>query len=178
MGTFFKDLLLFSGYGHISPSDVNGQIACVLYTTLGLPIILIFLGKIGVVMAKSLKYIYSRGCCRWCRARRKLTEFLVKKEAKLDFQLKDEEVGQEEYMPTDFVRFPIFSSFHDLNGCKLDCSSNCGYFGRDGNLPHHRCCHLSVMGRMVHLRFILLCFCYFDHLRIWGHGSWTVSFVL
>eukprot|EP00093_Oithona_nana_P014247 14247.XXX_718806_720209_1 [CDS] Oithona nana genome sequencing. len=101
------NLLLFSGYGHISPSDVNGQIACVLYTTLGLPIILIFLGKIGVVMAKSLKYIYSRGCCRWCRARRKLTEFLVKKEAKLDFQLKDEEVGQEEYMPTDFIAVPI-----------------------------------------------------------------------
>ena len=98
--------LTLIGYGHISPSDVNGQLACVLYTIIGLPIILIFLGKIGGVMAKSLKYIYSRGCCRWCRARRKLSEFLGKNEVP-DFQLKDEEVGQEEYMPTDFVRFLI-----------------------------------------------------------------------
>ena len=103
---FCMTTLTLIGYGHISPSDVNGQLACVLYTIIGLPIILIFLGKIGGVMAKSLKYIYSRGCCRWCRARRKLSEFLGKNEAP-DFQLKDEEVGQEEYMPTDFVRFLI-----------------------------------------------------------------------
>ena len=104
---FCMTTLTLIGYGHISPSDVNGQLACVLYTIIGLPIILIFLGKIGGVMAKSLKYIYSRGCCRWCRARRKLSEFLGKNEVP-DFQLKDEEVGQEEYMPTDFVRFSYF----------------------------------------------------------------------
>ena len=74
-----------------------------MYTAVGLPIILIFLGKIGGVMAQALKYIYSRGCCRWCRARRKIAEFLGKNEPKTDFKLKDEEVGPEEYMPTDFV---------------------------------------------------------------------------
>ena len=74
-----------------------------MYTAVGLPIILIFLGKIGGVMAQALKYIYSRGCCRWCRARRKIAEFLGKNEPKIDFNLKDEEVGLEEYMPTDFV---------------------------------------------------------------------------
>ena len=56
-----------------------------------------FLGKIGGVMAKALKYSYSRLCCRWCRVRRKWEE----DQDGLAISLKNEDVGQESYMPTD-----------------------------------------------------------------------------
>ena len=102
---FCMTTLTLIGYGHIAPSDVGGQMACVLYAIFGLPIIMIFLGNIGGVMAKSLKYIYSRLCCRWCRARRKVAEFMGRNEEIGQFRLRDEEVGQEDYMPTDFVSF-------------------------------------------------------------------------
>ena len=81
--------------------------ACVLYAIMGLPIILIFLGNIGGLMAKTLKYIYSRFCCRWCRARRKVAEFLGKNEEIGHFSIRDDEIGQEDYMPTDFVSFKV-----------------------------------------------------------------------
>ena len=40
------------GYGHIAPSDESGQLTLVLYTILGLPMMMVFLANIGGAMAK------------------------------------------------------------------------------------------------------------------------------
>lgn len=53
-------------------------------------------------MGNALKYIFSRICCRWCRVRRKRSEFLVDNSTKVS--LKDDPVGEEEYMPTQEVK--------------------------------------------------------------------------
>ena len=104
MSNNFKSetIWIFSGYGHIAPSNENGQLLCILYTLIGLPIMFAFLGKIGGVMAKALKYSYSRLCCRWCRVRRKWEE----DQDGLTISLKNEDVGEESYMPTDEVMSP------------------------------------------------------------------------
>ena len=61
---------------------------------------MVFLANIGGSMANVLKYTYSRICCRWCRARRKMEE-----NTETDVvSLKTDKVGQETYMPTDLVR--------------------------------------------------------------------------
>ena len=96
---FKKCGLYILGYGHIAPSDESGQLTLVLYTILGLPMMMVFLANIGGVMAKALKYSYSRFCCRWCRVRRKFEE----NPDDMEISLKNDEVGQESYMPTDFV---------------------------------------------------------------------------
>ena len=53
-------------------------------------------------MGNILRYVFSRICCRWCRVRRKKSEFDVNKTTQVT--LKDDHVGQEEYMPTQEVR--------------------------------------------------------------------------
>ena len=51
-------------------------------------------------MGNCLKYIFSRLCCRWCRIRRKKSEF----EDPNLVTLIDDKVGEEEYMPTQEVK--------------------------------------------------------------------------
>jgi hypothetical protein len=59
-------------------------------------------------MGDSLKYIFSRICCRWCRVRRKKSEFSVVSSTSpstTNVTLKDDVVGEEEYMPTQEVSY-------------------------------------------------------------------------
>jgi hypothetical protein len=104
----FGFTITFAGYGHISPSDVGGQLSLVLYTIIGLPLMMVFLANIGGVMAKALKYSFSRLCCRWCRAKRKFAEIRGTKTAETsaaaEISLKTDEVGFETYMPTEYVK--------------------------------------------------------------------------
>ena len=92
-----------SGYGHISPSKVSGQLSCILYTIIGLPITMVFLANIGGAMANALKYTYSRLCCRWCRVKRKYSEFKGNGNEDSKPSLNSDLVGEEEYMPTETV---------------------------------------------------------------------------
>ena len=66
------------GYGHITPTTTEGKLQFVAYITVGLPVMMVFLAKIGNLMAFALKFIYSRIGCRWCRVRRKKSEIAAK----------------------------------------------------------------------------------------------------
>ncbi len=54
-------IVLSPGYGHISPTKVSGQLACMFYLLFGLPIMMIFLANIGGAMADGLRYAYRFG---------------------------------------------------------------------------------------------------------------------
>ncbi|XP_045121726.1 TWiK family of potassium channels protein 7-like [Portunus trituberculatus] len=95
------------GYGHIYPETAEGKIFCIFYALIGCPLLLIFLGNLGNSIAETFIFIYSRICCRWCRSRRieeELPPHASKKQRKL---LVDDEVGKEEFMPTEFLNVPI-----------------------------------------------------------------------
>uniref|UniRef100_A0A0P4WJ59 Potassium channel domain-containing protein n=1 Tax=Scylla olivacea TaxID=85551 RepID=A0A0P4WJ59_SCYOL len=95
------------GYGHIYPVTDEGKIFCIFYALVGCPLLLIFLGNLGNSIAETFIFVYSRICCRWCRSRRneeELPPHTSKKQRKL---LVDDEVGKEEYMPTEFLHVPI-----------------------------------------------------------------------
>ena len=81
-------------------------------------------------MGNSLKYIFSRICCRWCRVRRKKSEFFVDTSATstTNVTLRDDIVGEEEYMPTQEVLFWHFSIFY----AKCPKDHNLTYL-----FPHH-----------------------------------------
>nr|XP_027232956.1 TWiK family of potassium channels protein 7-like [Penaeus vannamei] len=95
------------GYGHISPVTSWGQLFCIIYAIIGCPLLLVFLGNLGNSMAESFTYIYSRCCCRWCRSVRNLSELPPRASKKQRKLLIDDEVGKEEYMPTEHVDVPI-----------------------------------------------------------------------
>ncbi|XP_042877148.1 TWiK family of potassium channels protein 7-like [Penaeus japonicus] len=95
------------GYGHISPVTSWGQFFCIIYSIVGCPLLLVFLGNLGTSMAESFTYIYSRCCCRWCRGVRNMSELPPKASKKQRKLLIDDEIGKEEYMPTEEVDVPI-----------------------------------------------------------------------
>ena len=111
---------MWLGYGHIAASD---HLFVLFYAMIGLPIMMVFLANIGGSMANVLKYTYSRICCRWCRARRKMEE-----NTETDVvSLKTDKVGQETYMPTDLVRllrihgiWSLFETAAAFDFCGLD----------------------------------------------------------
>lgn len=93
------------GYGHISPSTQKGKIAMIIYTILGLPLMMLFLANIGNGMANCVKYSYSRLACRMCRVRRRQTE--LGQEVTKTNRVSKDLVGKEDYMPTDDIQVPI-----------------------------------------------------------------------
>eukprot|EP00095_Tigriopus_kingsejongensis_P009549 maker-scaffold114_size351134-snap-gene-2.15 protein:Tk09549 transcript:maker-scaffold114_size351134-snap-gene-2.15-mRNA-1 annotation:"potassium channel subfamily k member 3-like" len=102
---FTMTTLTLIGYGHIAPTTQSLKIAVILYALIGLPLAMVFLANIGGIMADFITYLYSRGCCRWCRVRRKRSE--LDNEVDTKPTLKHDKVGTEEYMPTDDVLVPI-----------------------------------------------------------------------
>lgn len=51
-------LVFLSGYGHIYPVTDEGKIFCILYSLVGCPLLLIFLGGLGNTIADTFIYIY------------------------------------------------------------------------------------------------------------------------
>jgi len=109
----FESTILFTitimstvGYGHIAPQTINGRLFCIVYSIIGIPLLLVFMSQIGDWMAKSFRWLYSRMLCRWCRARRRDSELppsVDRRTRGIGF----DEVGKERYMPTDLVMVPI-----------------------------------------------------------------------
>jgi len=94
------------GYGHIAPKTMEGKIFCIMYSLIGIPLLLVFMTQIGDWMAVTFRWLYSRLLCRWCRARRRDSELppgIDRRSKGLAF----DEVGKERYMPTDLVMVPI-----------------------------------------------------------------------
>ena len=52
------------GYGHISPKTFAGKLFCILYSLIGIPLLLVFMANIGDLMANGVRWMYSRCCCR------------------------------------------------------------------------------------------------------------------
>ncbi|PAA71997.1 hypothetical protein BOX15_Mlig032347g1 [Macrostomum lignano] len=62
------------GYGHIAPGTSWGQIVCMIYAILGIPLMLLFLTKIGEPTAMLFKAFYLNICCCKCFIKRKCPE--------------------------------------------------------------------------------------------------------
>jgi len=109
----FESTVLFTitimstvGYGHIAPATTTGRLFCILYSLIGIPLLLVFMSQIGDWMAISFRWLYSRILCRWCRARRRDSELppsVDRRSRGIGF----DEIGKERYMPTDLVMVPI-----------------------------------------------------------------------
>lgn len=109
----FPKALLFTitimttiGYGHIAPKTFAGKMFCMLYALVGIPLLLVFMANIGDLMADAFRWMYSRICCRWCRVRRRDSEYTPTSQHKIE-TIGADEVGKEGYMPTDKVNVPI-----------------------------------------------------------------------
>lgn len=55
-----------SGYGHITPKTQWGKVVCMVYSLLGIPIMVLFLTNIGEIMASLFRFIYMNLCCCRC----------------------------------------------------------------------------------------------------------------
>ncbi|VDD77628.1 unnamed protein product [Mesocestoides corti] len=54
------------GYGHIAPTTQWGRLVCVFYCLLGIPLLLIYLGSIGQLLAYLFRFTYRNICCCRC----------------------------------------------------------------------------------------------------------------
>jgi len=66
-GGFLYSLTVITtiGYGHIHPRTVSGKVATILYTVFGMPVFLLYMANVGDILARTLKWTYSRVCvCR------------------------------------------------------------------------------------------------------------------
>jgi len=110
----FPNTLLFTitimttiGYGHICPKSFQGQLFTIIYALVGMPLLMLFLGNIGNLMGDGIKYSYSRICCRWCRIRRRVSERLPGQSIRKCKKVIDDDIGHEDYMPTDEISIPL-----------------------------------------------------------------------
>ncbi|CAF3701774.1 unnamed protein product [Adineta steineri] len=54
------------GYGNITPVTWEGQICCICYATIGIPIFLLCIANISGVLGEMFRFIYGRICCGPC----------------------------------------------------------------------------------------------------------------
>ena len=88
----------FLGYGHIAPKTFYGKVFCMIYSIVGIPLLLVFMADIGDLMAHGVRYSYSRLCCRWCRVQRRDQELPPDAERSRKVAgLNTDEIGKERY---------------------------------------------------------------------------------
>lgn len=110
----FPNTLLFTlsimttiGYGQIAPKSFAGQMFTFPYALIGMPLLMVFLGNLGGLMADATKLSFSRLCCRWCRIRRLVSERIPGMNPRKYKKVIDDVIGEEDYMPTDQIEIPI-----------------------------------------------------------------------
>ncbi|UYV71600.1 UBC [Cordylochernes scorpioides] len=69
-------VLRLRGYGNISPRTFWGKLCTIFYAILGIPLMFLYLTNVGNILARSFKFLYSRGCCSRQRGRVPLTACL------------------------------------------------------------------------------------------------------
>ena len=47
-----------TGYGHIFPITATGKLVCIVYSFVGIPLLLIFMTDVSEMMAEHVTYIY------------------------------------------------------------------------------------------------------------------------
>ena len=85
----FQKALLFTitimttiGYGHIFPKTIFGQLFTIIYSVVGIGLLVVFLGAFGNYMTKVLKYFY-----RYSKSYNNLFPFHYLKNVKLEMFL-------------------------------------------------------------------------------------------
>ncbi|VEL19404.1 unnamed protein product, partial [Protopolystoma xenopodis] len=63
---FNLTILGILGYGQIAPATMWGRINCILYAIIGIPLMLIFLARVGDIMARFFRFAYINLCCCRC----------------------------------------------------------------------------------------------------------------
>ncbi|VDM02939.1 unnamed protein product [Schistocephalus solidus] len=63
---FCATILTTIGYGHIAPKTQYGRMVCMFYCILGIPLMLIYLGSIGQMLAHAFRFVYVNLCCCRC----------------------------------------------------------------------------------------------------------------
>ena len=102
-------MILFSGYGHIYPITLMGQIFTIFYALVALGVFLLILANISTAFANGLTFIYSRLCCRCFRSARLKSEIPSRKlQRKLRRRLADEEVGEEVFYNLNAIIHFVF----------------------------------------------------------------------
>lgn len=88
-GWSFPSALLFTvtivttiGYGHIAPKTEIGQLVVIIYSLLGIPLMLMFLANIGDAMANFFRVAYGRGCCYFCWKQRQKNYEISRQQAR------------------------------------------------------------------------------------------------
>lgn len=66
-----ENVLYILGYGNITPVTWEGQIVCVCYATIGIPLFLMCIANISGVLGDMFRYMYARVCCRLCMNKKK-----------------------------------------------------------------------------------------------------------
>ncbi|RNA30940.1 T family of potassium channels 7-like [Brachionus plicatilis] len=67
---FVMTIFTTIGYGHIAPVTSEGQIVCICYATIGIPLFLMFLSRMSSVLGDMFRFLYSRVCCFFCYRRK------------------------------------------------------------------------------------------------------------
>ena len=86
------------GYGNIFPTTNTGRMFCIVYALVGIPLLLVFMANVGDLLGATLKWIYSRVCCAWCRATRKKNQMMNRDYSEELYELNDR---------TEIVEIPI-----------------------------------------------------------------------
>ncbi|KAM7541390.1 hypothetical protein Aperf_G00000038812 [Anoplocephala perfoliata] len=63
---FCATVITTIGYGHVAPTTQWGRLVCIFYCILGIPLLLIYLGSIGQMLAYLFRFIYMNFCCCRC----------------------------------------------------------------------------------------------------------------
>jgi hypothetical protein len=59
------------GYGWIAPWTVEGQIVCICYATIGIPLFLMCVANLSGVLGDMFRFTYAKICCRLCLRKKK-----------------------------------------------------------------------------------------------------------
>jgi potassium channel subfamily K, invertebrate len=68
---FAVTIITTIGYGNITPATWEGQIVCICYATIGIPLFLMCISNISGVLGDMFRFLYSRVCCGLCRKSKK-----------------------------------------------------------------------------------------------------------